>query len=126
MGGGDSGARLSGKGTRPSYQRFSGNAVSLVLMSAVRHSYRPVAANEGGGKSLRPSPPEPNPAPQGCINPYGPLQAQGLWHLAPSNGRVGPPDGLLRLSSPHRSRLFLPATPSTPGRCGDLRRLDVV
>ena len=36
------------KWTRPSYQNFSGNGIAVAAMCAVRHQYRPVAANEGG------------------------------------------------------------------------------
>ena len=36
------------KWTHPSYQNFSGNGIAVAAMCAVRHQYRPVAANEGG------------------------------------------------------------------------------
>ena len=42
------GSRLSGKGTRPSYQIFSGNGVAVASICAALHQYRPVATNEGG------------------------------------------------------------------------------
>jgi len=42
------GSRLSGKGTRPSYQNFSGNGIALAAMCAALHEYRPPAAKRGG------------------------------------------------------------------------------
>jgi hypothetical protein len=42
------GSRLSAKGTRPSYQNFSGNGVAGASMCADLHQYRPVVAIEGG------------------------------------------------------------------------------
>ena len=42
------GSSLSAKGTRPSYQNFSGNGVAVEAMCANLYEYRPVAADEGG------------------------------------------------------------------------------
>jgi hypothetical protein len=39
---------LSAKGTRASYQNFSGNGVAVEALCADLHQYRPVAANKGG------------------------------------------------------------------------------
>ena len=36
------------KGPAPATKYFSGNGIAVATMCAVRHQYRPVAANEGG------------------------------------------------------------------------------
>jgi len=39
---------LSAKGTRPGYQKFSGNGIAVASMCADLYQHRPVATNEGG------------------------------------------------------------------------------
>jgi len=43
------GSRLSAKWTRPSYQDFSGNGVSVASMCAALHQCPPSGGEEGGG-----------------------------------------------------------------------------
>ena len=47
------GSRLSAKGTRPSYQNFSGNGVAVEAMCADLHKHCPPSGSRGGREVRR-------------------------------------------------------------------------